>query len=56
MKTLAKIGILSPGLVALVTSYALNAMKIDWWQSFLQNLGAGLLSALVLIWLYDQVL
>jgi hypothetical protein len=56
VKKLAQILILVAALLALLVSYILTDPAHAWWQSFLQNFGAGLCSALVLIWLYDQVL
>ena len=51
MKRLAQIAIFVSALVALWFSHRLTAPADAWWQSFLQNFGAGLCSALVLIWL-----
>lgn len=56
MKRWAQLAVLSVALVALWLSHSLNSTSDAWWQSVLQNFGAGLCSALVLIWLYDRVL
>ncbi len=56
MKIWAQLAVLLVALVALWLSHSLNSVADTWWQSVLQNFGAGLCSALVLIWLYDRVL
>lgn len=52
-KSVAAAGIFLIASAALFVSYQLRS---NWWQSLLSNLGASLYAALVLIYLYDQVL
>ncbi len=52
----AQLAIFVAALLVLSFSYALPDPAYAWGRSFLQNFGAGLCSALVLIWLYDRVL
>jgi hypothetical protein len=56
VKKWAQLAIFLAALFALSISYILPVPTHAWWQSFLQNFGAGLCSALVLIWLYERVL
>lgn len=56
MKVLSQLGILLLAILILWISYTCNNVMSAWWTSFLQNIGAGLFSALVLIFMYDQVL
>lgn len=55
-RRLAQIAILALAAFVLWLSYRLNTPTDTWWSSLLQNFGAGLCSALVLIWLYDYIL
>jgi hypothetical protein len=62
-KNLAQAAILILAGIVLFGSYWLNKSTDgpnnatnNWWSSLLQNFGAGLCSALVLIWLYDRVI
>jgi hypothetical protein len=56
MRKWAQIAIFIFALFALFLSFKLSDPTYAWWQSLLQNVGAGLCSALILIWLYDRVL
>jgi hypothetical protein len=55
-KKLTQVAILLLALLVLFLSFKLTDPAHAWWQSLLQNFGAGLCSALVLIVLYDQIL
>jgi hypothetical protein len=55
-KTGAQMAIFVLALGIIFTSYDLKSPAYAWWRSLLQNLGAGLLSTLVVIWLYDELL
>jgi hypothetical protein len=55
-RRLAQAAILILAVIVLWLSHRLDAPTNTWWPSLLQNFGAGLCSALVLIWLYDQVI
>jgi hypothetical protein len=56
LKGLAQVTILILATLVLWISHRLNTPTNAWWSSLLQNFGAGLCSALVLIWLYDQII
>jgi hypothetical protein len=56
MRKWTQIAILMFALLSLFLSFELSNPTFAWWQSVLQNFGAGLFSALIVIWLYDRVL